>query len=175
MRARDASFPRKLGFPWSAGNTLEGNRRLMWSSCRLWTEWTTCDSLGPTCRAAVLILSTGWLQFMTSAFGASSRPVCCPLDRQTLDEDLLFLLRLGRPPVARRGRVSAADNCTPEEATESDRGRRRKCFINYNNNFTRCEASTLRINIVCMCDTNLNEPTGWRVPRPPRYLVSVVR
>lgn len=60
---------------------------------------------------------------MTSAFGASPRPVCCLLDRQTLDEELLFLPRLERPPVARRGRVSAADKCTPEEATE------RKCVL----------------------------------------------
>lgn len=58
---------------------------------------------------------------MTSVFGATAWPVCCLLDRQTLDKEPLFLHRLERPPVARRRRVSAADNCTPEEATEGDR------------------------------------------------------
>lgn len=42
----------------------------------------------------------------------SARPACCLLvDRQTPDKGLL---RLQRPPAARRGRVSAAARCAPE-------------------------------------------------------------
>lgn len=93
---------------------------------------------------------------MTSVFGASPRPVCYLLDRQTLDKELLFLLRLERPPVARRGSVSTAKHQRkPQKATGEEE--EENVFYFHVNCFARCEASTLHINIASLCDTNLDQ------------------